>query len=62
MKNQQTIKPGVIFITGLSGSGKTTIANELLRQFNKAVLLDGDEIRKKSTLQPSMKHQEKNII
>ena len=40
----------VLWLTGLSGSGKTTIAKELeLRLFNSdkhVILLDGDEIRK----------------
>ena len=39
-----------IWFTGLSGSGKSTIANELERQFNSdtihSFLLDGDNIRK----------------
>jgi adenylylsulfate kinase len=43
-------KPAVIFLTGLSGSGKTTIANALMDSYKKKglvpVLLDGDEIRK----------------
>jgi adenylylsulfate kinase len=43
-------KPCVIFLTGLSGSGKTTIANALMEKYKKSgvvpVLLDGDEIRK----------------
>lgn len=43
------IKPGVVWLTGLSGSGKTTIANELCRKLKqkdiKCVILDGDEIR-----------------
>ena len=42
-------KPAVIFLTGLSGSGKTTIAKALMQQLQKKgivpVLLDGDEIR-----------------
>jgi adenylylsulfate kinase len=42
-------KPCVIWLTGLSGSGKTTIANglfEKLKEKNmKCVILDGDEIR-----------------
>jgi adenylylsulfate kinase len=41
--------PSVIFLTGLSGSGKTTIARELMLKLKKKgavpVLLDGDEIR-----------------
>ena len=43
-------KPAVIFLTGLSGSGKTTIAKALVERYKKRgivpVLLDGDEIRK----------------
>ena len=42
-------KPAVIFLTGLSGSGKTTIAKELMKKLQQKgvlpVLLDGDEIR-----------------
>ena len=43
------IEPAVIWMTGLSGAGKTTICKELEKQLtkwgNKVVLLDGDEIR-----------------
>ena len=39
----------VIWLTGLSGSGKSTIANELANQFHKmgklSYILDGDNIR-----------------
>ena len=42
-------KPVVIWLTGLSGAGKTTIANDLMLKFKKKsivpVILDGDEIR-----------------
>lgn len=42
-------KPAVIWLTGLSGSGKTTIAYALINIFKShsivPVLLDGDEIR-----------------
>jgi adenylylsulfate kinase len=42
--------PCVIFLTGLSGSGKTTIAKALIEKYKtkgvSPVLLDGDEIRK----------------
>lgn len=38
---------GLVWITGLSGSGKTTIAKELVKYYQgKAILIDGDEIRK----------------
>lgn len=43
-------KPAVIWLTGLSGAGKTTIANTLKKKFENnyisPVLLDGDDIRK----------------
>jgi adenylylsulfate kinase len=43
-------RPVVVFLTGLSGSGKTTIAKALVEKYRKKgvvpVLLDGDEIRK----------------
>ena len=49
------IKPTVIWLTGLSGSGKTTIANELestLKNFSiEPVMLDGDVIRNATKLQ-----------
>src|SRR5688500_3864017 len=41
--------PSVIFLTGLSGSGKTTIAKALQQTLKRkgilTVVLDGDEIR-----------------
>ena len=43
-------KAKVLWLTGLSGAGKTTIAQELITKLNlkgyPTVLLDGDEIRK----------------
>ena len=45
------LKPGVLWITGLSGSGKSTICKivykKLKKKFNNIVLLDGDQLRKK---------------
>lgn len=42
-------KPTVIWFTGLSGAGKTTISHDLIRRFKKKglspIYLDGDEIR-----------------
>lgn len=40
------MKKLVIWITGLSGAGKTTIANELSKHFENSCVIDGDEIRK----------------
>jgi adenylylsulfate kinase len=43
------ISPAVVFLTGLSGSGKTTIAKTVIENLKKKglapLLLDGDEIR-----------------
>jgi adenylylsulfate kinase len=43
------ISPAVVFLTGLSGSGKTTIAKTMIEKLRKKgmapLLLDGDEIR-----------------
>jgi len=50
-RQKSSPEPAVIWLTGLSGAGKTTIAgclNELFRESGiNPVLLDGDEIRKK---------------
>ncbi|MBQ7738502.1 MAG: adenylyl-sulfate kinase [Desulfovibrionaceae bacterium] len=35
----------VVWITGLSGAGKTTLAKALLPKLSNAILLDGDEMR-----------------
>ena len=39
----------VIWITGLSGAGKTTLAKEIIKQLanekKKPILLDGDQLR-----------------
>jgi adenylylsulfate kinase len=43
------VAPAVVFLTGLSGSGKTTIAKKVIEKLKKKglapILLDGDEIR-----------------
>jgi adenylylsulfate kinase len=45
-----SVTPAVIWLTGLSAAGKTTIANQLQEKFHAfnimPVLLDGDEVRK----------------
>jgi adenylylsulfate kinase len=49
MPNTSDISPCVIFLTGLSGAGKTTIAKALAEELKKKqllpVLLDGDDVR-----------------
>jgi len=51
---KEKLQPAVIWITGLSASGKTTIAISLVEEFKKQniqpELLDGDEIRDKLEL------------
>ncbi len=63
-------KQGVtLFFTGLSGSGKSTIANSILVKFlehggRQATLLDGDVIRKtlSSELTFSKEHRDLNVL
>lgn len=49
MRTSRTLKPQVRWFTGLSGSGKSTIANEVEKQLNlmnrHTFLLDGDNVR-----------------
>ena len=44
-------KPGLLWITGLSGSGKSTISKiiytKLKKKYSNIILLDGDVLRKK---------------
>lgn len=45
------MRPGTIFLTGLSASGKTTLARDLVRRLNEhgitqVVCLDGEELRR----------------
>ena len=39
------MKAKCLWFSSLSGAGKTTIANELLKHIHNGVLLDGDVIR-----------------
>lgn len=53
----------VVWIVGLSGSGKTTIGTQLYKQWQKVdprvVFLDGDEVRRVFTV--ARKHQDYSI-
>ena len=47
-------KPGLLWITGLSGSGKTTISKlifkELKKKYSNIILFDGDKLRNKERI------------
>ena len=53
----------VIWIIGMSGSGKSFLARKLHKRINNSIIVDGDEIRKKFTydLGYSKKKIEKKI-
>ena len=55
----------IIWITGLSGAGKTTIAHELSKQLREAnqpcVLLDGDEVRQ-AIADPNIKYDQESRL
>ena len=44
----------ILWFTGLSGAGKTTVGNEVLRMLQKQKIskriIDGDEIKKRPTI------------
>ena len=48
---KKKLKPGLLWITGLSGSGKTTISRKVFYKlnikFSNLILLDGDKLRKR---------------
>ena len=50
MKKKFLLKPGVLWITGLSGAGKTTISKliytHLRKKYYNIILLDGDKLRR----------------
>ena len=50
-------KPGLLWITGLSGSGKTTISKlvfkELKKKYSNIILFDGDKLRNKLKISSS---------
>ena len=50
-------KPGLLWITGLSGSGKTTISKiiyiQLKKKYSNITLLDGDKLRNKLKIKKS---------
>ena len=50
-------KPGLLWITGISGSGKTTISKmiykNLKKNYSNIILLDGDKLRDKLKIKPS---------
>lgn len=52
----------VIWITGLPGSGKSTIADAIKKSFPDFILLSMDEIRRVVTPEPSYSESEREIV
>ena len=57
------LKAGLLWITGLSGSGKTTVSkiiyNQLKKKYSNIILFDGDVLRKKLKIQQLLKKKRK---
>lgn len=54
--------PPVVWITGLPGSGKSTIAEALRKRHPEFVILRMDELRKVATPEPTYSDEERNIL
>jgi adenylylsulfate kinase len=54
--------PTVIWITGLPGSGKSTIAEEFRKRNPEWVILRMDELRKIATPEPTYSEEEREIL
>jgi adenylylsulfate kinase len=52
----------VIWITGLPGSGKSTIADEIKKSYPDFVILRMDELRKVMTPEPSYSEMERDFV
>jgi len=52
----------VIWITGLPGSGKSSIAIELKKLVHEAVILNSDELRKIVTPDPRFSNNEREYV
>lgn len=54
--------PFVIWITGLPGSGKSTVADALKTQLPDAIILRMDDLRRMVTPEPAYTEQERDIL
>src|SRR5690348_1723189 len=54
--------PWTIWLTGLPGSGKSTIATAACRQFSNCTCIDSDEARKVITPSPTYSESERDMV
>jgi len=52
----------VIWITGLPGSGKSTVAEEIIKAYPQFITLRMDEFRKVATPQPTYSDSERDVL
>ena len=57
-----TVSGIALWITGLPGSGKSTVADEIKKRYPSFVLLRMDELRKVITPQPTYSETEREIV
>lgn len=62
MVNTKRIRGKVFWLTGMPGSGKSTIADEIKKRFDDFVILRMDDLRKIVTPHPTYSDSERDIV